>query len=440
MFKNFEEGFGWLGSEMPKTGKQVFKDGDSFKRGQHLLEKLGSPHLKLKFIHVAGTSGKGGAASYTAATLREQGFKVGLNLSPYAKVFGERIQINSQNISDEDLLSLINQVKPVVDEMSQSDFGRPSYFEVITAMSLFHFYQSKVDYAVIEVGLGGTFDTTNLIQPEGKICIINKIDFDHTKILGDKLEQIASHKAGIIQKNNAVVALSQKPEVNEVIKKRVAKMKAKLNWLTAQNIKDISISINGTEFKFKDHQFKLKMIGAHNAYNFGLSLMAVEALAKQDGWQFDIEKTKVAQNLQLPFRFEIVKAGDKTIILDGAHNLDKLSAFKRASSFLKLKPEETAVIFGFKKSYDANEGFKLMSQLANYIVVSKFSLDESDLSGRVPMDIDDIKDIDSYKIKIDSVGSPAKAWLILKESKFKNIIVTGSFFLCYQFMYAVEKA
>jgi dihydrofolate synthase/folylpolyglutamate synthase len=431
MFKKYADAINWLMYEMPKTTKGVFKDAESLKRSQYLMEKLGSPHLKLKAIHVSGTSGKGGVTSYAASLLHQQGFKVGHNLSPHAKTINERIQINNQPISDYELLNLINQIKPVIDEMGQSDIGRPSYFETTIAMAFLYFTQQNVDYVATEVGVGGTFDTTNLLNPKGKICVINAIGLDHTKLLGETIEEIASQKAGIIKPHNKVVVSSQKTSVNNVFKDKADLEQASLEFFDNEDLKDLHIDASGTSFKYSGHGFKLKMVGAHNATNFCLSLMACLALAKQDGWQFDIEKTDIAENLELPFRFEIIKKHGKNFIFDGAHNLDKIRAVSEAAHSIKLNKAETAVIFGTTQTNQIKDIAKIIDDLASEVIICNFIYATGDMK-KSPLSIASIRSYFGDSNVKQAPDPKAALSLALKNDGPKNVIVIGSFHLCDQ--------
>ena len=432
MFKKHADAINWLMYEMPKTTKGVFKDGESLKRGQYLMEKLGSPHLKLKAIHVSGTSGKGGVTSYAASLLHQQGFKVGHNLSPHAKTINERIQINNQPISDDELLNLINQIKPVIDEMGQSDIGRPSYFEAVTTMAMLHFYQQNVDYAVIEVGMGGTFDTTNLINPAGKVCIINKIAKDHTKVLGDNLVDIAKHKAGIIKSKNTVIALKQSEDINQVFIDKASFENANLNLIDGDEINLSSISLDGTDFWFNTKKYRLKMIGRHNAINFILALEAVHYLAKKDAWTFDENKTDIAENLILPFRFEVNELFAKTFIFDGAHNLDKISAFISAFSQLKLSKNDVDLVFGYSRTDDIKDVAELLAKHFSTIIVTPFNFASADLKNQA-LDFNTINSaFENFGIQLIEAGDVNSAVRILTKSTKKYVVVLGSFYLCDQ--------
>ena len=416
MFKKYADAINWLMYEMPKTTKGVFKDGESLRRGQYLMEKLGSPHLKLKTIHVSGTSGKGGVTSYAASLLHQQGFKVGHNLSPHAKTINERIQINNQPISDDEMLNLINQIKPVIDEMGQSNIGRPSYFETVTTMAMLHFCQQNVDYVVIEVGMG----------------IINKIAKDHTKVLGDNLVDIAKHKAGIIKSKNTVIALKQSEDINQVFIDKASFENANLNLIDGDEINLSSISLDGTDFWFNTKKYRLKMIGRHNAINFILALEAVHYLAKKDAWTFDENKTDIAENLILPFRFEVNELFAKNFIFDGAHNLDKISAFISAFSQLKLSKNDVDLVFGYSRTDDIKDVAELLAKHFSTIIVTPFNFASADLKNQA-LDFNTINSaFDNFGAQLIEAGDVNSAVRILTKSTKKYVVVLGSFYLCDQ--------
>ncbi len=197
MFYSYVEVRDWLESFIPLVyGKSEF----GLVRIENLLKKLGNPEKKFKSIHVGGTSGKGSTAFYVLRLLEFSGYKVGLHISPHLNYIGERMQINGKNISVKRLVSLVNEIKPVVDEIiSKQPQITPSYFEILVAISFLYFAKEKVDLAVVEVGLGGRLDATNVLSPE--VSVITNIGKDHTEILGDTVEKIAREKA-VAEKNS----------------------------------------------------------------------------------------------------------------------------------------------------------------------------------------------------------------------------------------------
>jgi len=230
-----------------------------------LLRRCGSPHRGLKTIHIAGTNGKGSTAAMIQAILRENGLKVGLYTSPHLISFNERIRINGLPISDEYIIEFMAQFNSVIDEIEAT------FFEATTVLALHYFSNQEVDVAVIETGLGGRLDSTNVIDPE--LTIITSIDLDHQQLLGETLIDIAVEKAGIIKKQTPVLVCSQTPEVMDVIRKKAQENNAPIIY--SNDPKKINIDHHSTGFELDKKQYFVPLIGAHQAINAGLAIRAV---------------------------------------------------------------------------------------------------------------------------------------------------------------------
>ena len=202
------------------------------KRTYRMLELLGEPQKKLKLIHVAGTNGKGSTTAMITSILRAKGYKVGMYTSPFLEEFEERIQINGQNIPKDKLAQFITMLKGAVDKVIEEGYDHPTEFEVITCLMLLYFYHEKIDYGVIEVGLGGRLDSTNVITPI--LSVITSISFDHVNLLGNTLESISKEKAGIIKNNVPVVIYPQDKEAFKVIESKAKDMNSKLYVINAK--------------------------------------------------------------------------------------------------------------------------------------------------------------------------------------------------------------
>jgi dihydrofolate synthase/folylpolyglutamate synthase len=203
-------------------------------RIRRLLNELGNPQNKIQVIHIAGTSGKGSTSTILSTILTSQGFKTGLFISPHMISLNERIQINNLNISDEDFINVYEKVKTIIIKINKKEEQEVTFFEALTAMAFYHFAEQKVDYAVIETGLGGIVDPTNIVEDKDKIAIITKIGFDHTDILGKTLTLIAKQKAGIIHNKNVCISAAQKPQVTKVLES--ACQSTKSNFFQIGNI------------------------------------------------------------------------------------------------------------------------------------------------------------------------------------------------------------
>lgn len=268
-------------------------------RIEHLLKFLGNPQKKYKTIHVGGTSGKGLTAFFISSILKEAGYKVGLHISPHLQVITERMQVNGRFIDEKTFCQMVEEITPLVDEVEKKgDFGKPSYFEVLVALSFQYFEKEKIDVAVIEVGLGGTFDATNVIHP--LVSVITDVSLDHTEILGDTVEKIASDKAGIIKEGIDVVTGATQESVLKIIESRCEERGARLTSITPE--------------------------GTFQEQDFLLALEAVKTL-KKHGFSIDERAAQdIFKKVKFAGRMEIVQ-GNPLVILDGAHNPAKMKAF-----------------------------------------------------------------------------------------------------------------
>ena len=279
-----------------------------------LLEKLGEPHKDMKFVHIAGTNGKGSCAAMCASILKTSGYKTGLFTSPYIFRFNERMQINGKQIEDEALAEVVEKVKAAADAMED----HPTEFELMAAAAMLWYKQEKCDIVVLEVGLGGRFDATNVIDsPE--VAIIMNIGLDHVTVLGDNVEQIAFEKSGIIKPGCDVVLYQQDEAVSEVIRRRCDEEDAKLHVADFGAIKPEFDSLMGQSFKYKGEIYALPLLGSHQLKNAAVVLEAVEVLRAR-GWkleQSDVEHGVYA--VSWPGRFELIN-DEPEFIVDGGHN------------------------------------------------------------------------------------------------------------------------
>lgn len=282
-------------------------------RIKKLLDLMGNPQNNLKFVHVAGTNGKGTTCSYISSVLKESEYKTGLFTSPYVIDFTERFQINGEMISKKEL---INHAKYVFSFVNQLD--EITEFEFITAVALNWFCKEKCDIVVLEVGLGGRFDATNIIE-NPLVSVITSISLDHTKILGDTVELIAAEKAGIIKQNSNVVCYSkQKDSVKQIIKATCHEKNASLTF-SKDSAKIISETLDGSVFETENLQIKIPFCGEHQIYN---ALTAFEALKILRNSGFNISKQNLLNGFEkasIVARMEIL-SHNPLVILDGSHN------------------------------------------------------------------------------------------------------------------------
>ncbi|MDO4564873.1 MAG: folate family ECF transporter S component [Clostridia bacterium] len=280
-----------------------------------LLKLLHNPEKKLRFVHIAGTNGKGSTAAMTASILREQGYKTGLFVSPYVVRFNERMQINGEHISDSELARIVSKVKPYAESMKVP----PTEFELITAVAFTYFFEHSCDIVVLEVGLGGELDSTNVIDtPEA--AAITAIGYDHTRILGDSIEKIAEAKAGIIKDGGEVVFYGTDEAAMPVIREACERHKAVLSVPEFDKLSLHSYDVNGQSFSYKErNNLWLPLIGEYQTRNAALVLEVVEAL-KRRGWEISEEAVYIGlHNVRIPARFEVLSRAP-VFIVDGGHN------------------------------------------------------------------------------------------------------------------------
>ena len=286
-----------------------------------LLEKMGNPEKDLKFIHIAGTNGKGSTAAMTASILQKAGYRTGLYTSPFIYQFGERMQVNGEMISDEELIEITEQVKPLADAMAEN----PTEFELITAIAFAFFKRQKCDIVVLEVGLGGLLDATNVINtPE--VAVITNIGLDHTDILGNTLEEIAFNKAGIIKENGHAVIYRGAPSVEAVFEQVCQEKNTKLKKANFDGLLLKSHDLFEQVFDCGDYKdIHLPLLGDHQLHNAAVVLAVAETL-QEIGW--NISKQNIydgIRDVSWPGRFDIV-CRDPLFIIDGGHNPQCLEA------------------------------------------------------------------------------------------------------------------
>lgn len=281
---------------------------------KELLSLLGNPQDKLRFIHVAGTNGKGSFCSMMSSVLQKQGYKVGLYTSPYIVIFNDRIRVNGLPIAEDDINDLFERVRQKADTMKTP----PSSFDFITAAAFLWFYETKCDIVVLEVGLGGRYDSTNVIK-NSLLSVITGIAFDHTEILGDTIEKIAWEKAGIIKENCPALYGGNDEKALAVIEKECEEKHSELTVKNPDLLKILSTTLDGTEFEFDGKEYFIRLLGLYQPANAATVLEAIDVLRKHG---FEISETAVKDGLSSAVwqaRFEKI-ADEPVVLYDGGHN------------------------------------------------------------------------------------------------------------------------
>lgn len=332
-----------------------------------LLAQLGNPQEKLKCIHIAGTNGKGSTSTYIASVLEETGYKTGLFTSPFIETFRERFQINQKKIPKDKLLSLILRVKKETEELELRGLV-PTHFEILTAICFKYFADEHVDFAVIEVGLGGLYDSTNVLE-NPLASIITTIDFDHMEYLGSTLKEIAIQKAGIIKDSRPVFVYPNEVEAMTAIEKIAAEKNAPLFTFNKSDLENIKIDFEGSHFSFKGETYHVSMIGYHQAYNASLAIFCLQKLKDLSLLNFSEEVLrKGLKKAKIIARMEVLQK-NPYLILDGAHNPQGARAL--AQSLTSLNYKKFILGLGILKDKDHKEIISLLAPLADQIIASQ---------------------------------------------------------------------
>lgn len=406
----------------------------SIVRTKELLRLLGSPQNKLKVIHVAGTSGKGSTSFMISSFLVSQGFKVGLHLSPHLLDIRERTEINNKLIEESKYITYFEEIIPFVEKMRDSSFGKLTYFELMVVFVFYVFAKEKVDYAVVEVGMGGEFDGTNVVDRSDKLAVISKIGFDHIKALGNTLTKIAHHKGMICPKEGEMISIYQTSSVETEFKKIARQKHAKLSFVQRSSIKSIIVKEGKTQFTFKWNGTTYKklyigLLGFHQAQNAALALATFFHLASRDKFVIDNQKIRdVAKNLRFKGRMDSILQNNRTILLDGAHNVQKMRALLKTVKKIYPNKKFTFVI-AFKHGKEYLKMVRLMVPFAQKFIVTTIFSDNPDfgyLSTQTAEIQSVLKQIEFHNVL---AAKTKNEMLQLINKNEGDIIATGSLYL-----------
>lgn len=403
-----------------------------------LLELLGNPQQNLKVIHIAGTNGKGSISTMLSAVLTAGGYKTGLYTSPFLEKFNERIKINGKDISDEDIATYISKVKQKVDCMTNKGFTHPTEFEIITAMAFLYFKDMNVDFLILEVGLGGRLDATNVINSP-VMSIISSISFDHTEYLGNTLKEIAYEKGGIIKKNsNVILYPSDKEAINELI--RIAKEKNSKYYIADEkNIEIIKTEIDGSDLFYNKENnlnlsnFHLGLLGKHQIYN---TLTVIKALEVLKDMNYNIDNkiiSKTLKNIKFPGRFELLNK-NPYIILDGGHNKEGIENFVNNIK-LYFEDKKITLFFGMLADKDIDNSLKKLLTITKKI----YTLTPNNNRAYTNIDMcNKIKQLNS-DVYVKSLKNIDEALEIIKNNKEEIYGFVGSLYLIGEARTALSK-
>lgn len=379
-------------------------------RMRRLMDYLGSPQDKLRVIHIAGTSGKTSTAYFIASILQESGAKVGLTVSPHVDEVNERIQINLVPLPEKEFCQELSEFLTLV---GASDI-LPSYFECMVAFAYWEFAKQEVDYAVVEVGLGGLLDGTNVATRADKVCVITDIGFDHTELLGDTLGKIAAQKAGIVQPGNPVFTYEQDPEVMQAIQEAIRTNSGSVLQVVPQ------LSTR-----------KVEGLPLFQERNFCLAKAVTDWVFTRDD-RPNLSDTQIlhAATVYIPARMEIIKHGDKTIIIDGAHNAQKLQTLLD-SVRVQYPGRPIAALVGFIEGDNLRlkQSLDILMTHIQTLIATTFYTEKDYPKHSVPSNV-----IVNYCKQLnwlhaDAIDDPKAALEKLLACPEPVVLVTGSFYL-----------
>ncbi len=395
-----------------------------------LLSRLGNPHFSTKFVHVAGTNGKGSVCAMMERVLRESGYKTGLFTSPYLEHFTERIRFSGENIKEAAFCDIANTVISEAKKMAEDGFNHPTFFEMVTACAFLAFKKENVDIAVIETGVGGLNDSTNIIDP--LISVITNIGLDHTSVLGSTIEEIARKKAGIIKPGCPVVIYPQDSSLayTEVLME-ARKQSAPLYSASDAKILIQSSGLGGQKFQISyqeiEAQLEISLLGRHQMLNAATAFIALLVLNQSLGLS-KISANSILEGFKKatwPGRFEVVNEKDPLIIIDGAHNAQAAKKLKQELSQLMLN-QKCILLIGIMATKDAEGIISELSEFTKAVVATSPIPPKS-----IPAD--ELKELLEEKIDIvyaqDSVELALKQAAQLAQKEKVPLIVAGSLYL-----------
>ncbi len=399
----------------------------------HLLGFFDHPELQLRTIHVGGTSGKGSSATFLAEMLHAAGYKVGLFTKPHLTSVVERFVINGAPGSAEELMELLDRMEVAAQVV------QPTWFELLVALACLYFHAQEVDVAVIEVGIGGASDATNVVRPD--VALLTNVGLDHTRILGGTVEQIAREKVGIIKPSSAVVSGVRQATVISIIAQRCLQLGVPLQLLDrdfAYIVRSLSAQGNCFDVELDGRSYKglrLQALGLHQVENATLAVAATAILSEKGFSVAEPALRRALATTNIPGRLELVRR-EPLLVLDGAHSPPKVEALARALTELFPGQRKIIAVLSFSEGHDAAASLALLAPLLDVAVLTTFSVD-TDYGSRTALSPQDLAatlaELDG-SIALISEADPFKALAIALERASSNdlICVTGSIFLVGQ--------
>jgi len=354
---NYEQATGYI-QRLNRFGIKL-----GLERIERLLSLLGNPQSSFRSVLVAGTSGKGSTTVMLGSVLREAGYRTGVFVKPHLSDFRERISVGGKMISEMDFVRLVEKIKPYAEKVAK-ETESPTFFEFVTAMAFEYFREKKVEFAAIEVGLGGRLDATNVVKPE--ISIITNVSLEHTDILGDTVEKIAMEKAGIIKENGVLVTGSENPKAFTVLEKICRERDAK--FIRTPELKNAKSSENGNSFDFEGTRIFVPLAGRFQLKNISCALTALRLLKPE------IPRSAVKKGLEKaswPGRFELVSERPK-VLLDGAKDVEAVKNLAASLDLIRYKKLYT--VFGASKDKMVPEMLGEIAGKTDFFVLTRHNV------------------------------------------------------------------
>ena len=401
-------------------------------RIERLLEKLGNPQWFAKTAHVAGTKGKGSTSAMISSILKEAGYKVGLYTSPHLLSYTERIRVNGQPITEAEWAGLVEEIQPHVEAVNaEKTYGELTTFELYTAMAFLHFRNIGAPYQVMEVGLGGRLDATNVVKPQ--VCVITSISYDHMEVLGNTLAKIATEKAGIVKPGVPVVTAPQFPEAMEAIEKICRERKAQLIKVGRDvSWKRVKFDEKGQTFRLKgllaENGVRIPLLGEHQVENAACAAAAAEVLATTEKKITSSAIVKGLQKVDWPGRLQVLRKKPR-LVVDGAHNVYSMQKLGEALKKY-FKYDRLILVLGFSADKDVAGMLDEAVKMTGDIIVAAST---SPRSAKPAALVDELAKRGVKARAADSV--PAALKLAISSAQTDDLIcATGSIFLVAEVM------
>ncbi len=419
---NFDQAMEFIGS-YSKSGKPV----TDLSRAEDLMKRIGNPEKSLKFVHVAGTNGKGSTVEYISNALIYSGYKTGQFTSPFVLHYTDRIRINGTEIDEESLCKIAEFVRECVAGQEYSQF------EITMAIALLWFERENCDIVVLETGIGGLLDCTNVIPPP-LVSVITSISLDHTAILGDTVEKIAHQKAGIIKENSSVVlSMFNKAGVTDIVKETAHQKNAEFIMPDFRQFERLAMQTDGTPFIYKGEQYKTAMFGFHQPVNAATAIEVCRCLVKKGVVVPEYAIKKAVNETQVRARVQYIDS-NPPFIVDGGHNYDGITALWNVLGDISLKGRSIYTVMGMIDSKDYKKGVEMISKLSDiFFAVDDFA------PNAVPAEM---------LAEIAGKHTSAEACILLEEAVAKAkslalenngiIVVCGSLYLASKYLNMYE--